>query len=143
VSLNEETGKVIREKVGRVLKVDVDVDDSAVSNYLRVRVQVDVRKPLLRGVFLEKVTSGGRDWCPIQYEFLPNFCYGCGLLGHVYKECDASVGKEEDQQYGDWMQASPVRKKGFVDSRSRWSMVRWWRFRRKSPSAKPKANRRQ
>jgi hypothetical protein len=75
----------------------------------------------LRGDFLEEVTSGGRDWCPIQYEFLPNFCYGCGLLGHVYKECDASVGKEEDQQYGDWMRASPVRKKGFADSRGRWS----------------------
>jgi hypothetical protein len=95
VSLNEEIGKVIREKVGRVLKVDVDVDGSAVSNYLRVKVQVDVRKPLLRGVFLEEVTSGCKDWCPIQYEFLPNFCYGCGLLGHVYRECDASVGKED------------------------------------------------
>jgi hypothetical protein len=38
--MNEKTGKVIGEKVGRVLKVDVD--GFTVGNYLRVKVQVDV-----------------------------------------------------------------------------------------------------
>lgn len=27
-------------------------------------------------------------WCNFQYEFLPNFCYSCGILGDVEKECD-------------------------------------------------------
>lgn len=26
-------------------------------------------------------------WCPIVYEFLPDFCYTCGIIGHTDKAC--------------------------------------------------------
>lgn len=119
--MNEATGKAIGDKVGKALEVDSDVNGSAVGGYLRVKVRLDVRKPLLRGVFLEKEDGERGDWCPIQYEFLPNFCYECGILGHVDRECDVNMGKEEKQQYGDWLRASPARRKMSGDSRS-------WRF---------------
>lgn len=119
--MNEETGKVIGDKVGKALEVETDPDGSAMGSYLRVKVRLDIRKPLLRAVFLEGEGERAGEWCPIQYEFLPNFCYGCGLLGHVYRECDVSIGDGENQQYGDWMRASPLRKRNSVDSRSRGS----------------------
>jgi len=109
--MNTVTGKAIGDKVGKVLEIATDADGSAVGSYLRVKVQVDIRKPLIRGVTLEKDTGGGDLWCPITYEFLPNFCYECGLLGHLEKECDDSVGKEHAKQFGDWLRASPSRRR--------------------------------
>jgi hypothetical protein len=108
--MNKATGEAIGDKDGRALEVDVDENGLAPGAYLWVKVQLDVRKPLMRGVMLDKNDDGEGEWCPIQYEFLPNFCYGCGMLGHVERECDDYVGKDVEPQFGDWMRASPTRK---------------------------------
>lgn len=50
----------------------------------------------------------------ITYERLPNFCYYCGVLGHLVKDCrdcaevDDSTGEilEEKLMYGDWLRAN-------------------------------------
>ena len=47
--MNTATGMRIGNKVGKALMVDADTDGSAVGTYLRVKVRVDIRKPLLRG----------------------------------------------------------------------------------------------
>lgn len=45
-------------------------------------------------------------WIPITYEKLPDFCYSCGRLGHVVKDCDEHLGTENSQlQYGSWLRA--------------------------------------
>ena len=43
-------------------------------NFLRVRVEVDVSKPLCRG---QKILLNGdhEDWVSFKYEKIPNFCY--------------------------------------------------------------------
>jgi hypothetical protein len=33
------------------------------------------------------------------YEFLPNFCYTCGIIGHADKVCDIKLKEDEVQQY--------------------------------------------
>jgi hypothetical protein len=70
---------------------------SAVGSFLRVKVLIDIRKPLFRGVTMEVKQGEHSFWCNFKYEFLPIFCYSCGLLGHVEKECDDKVWKEVDQ----------------------------------------------
>ena len=119
--MNTATGMRIGNKVGKALMVDADTDGSAVGTYLRVKVRVDIRKPLLRGVMLEDEDEVKGGWCPFRYEFLPNFCYACGLLGHVERDCDVGVGKEEQQQFGDWLRVTPAKWKMPGESRSRWS----------------------
>jgi len=84
--MNEETARRIGNKAGRFLEVDMDEDGLAVGEFLRIKVLLDIRKPLFRGVTME-----GEGWCNIKYEFLPNFCYVCGHLGHVEKKCDEGV----------------------------------------------------
>jgi len=80
--------KAIGDKVGETIEVDRDQDGSAVGCYLCINVPLDIRKPLRRGVTMEGEKKGDKIWCRFQYEFLPNFCYTCELLGHVDKECD-------------------------------------------------------
>jgi hypothetical protein len=117
--MNAATGKAIGDKLGKMLEVDAEEDGSAVGSYLRVKVQVDIQKPLQRGVTLEHDDKGNRGWCPIRYEFLPNFCYECGMLGHVDKECDKNIGKQDVKQFGDWLRASPARRRGVGEYRTR------------------------
>jgi len=80
------------------MEVDKDKDGMAVGEFLRIKVILDIRKPLFRGITIE-----GEGWCNIKYEFLPNFCYVCGHLGHVEEECDEGDWQEERRQFGELM----------------------------------------
>ena len=64
--------------------MEVDVPDLGViwGKFLRVWVQIDVTKRLIRG---KKITIEGGEarWVQFKYEKLPNFCYRCGLLSHA------------------------------------------------------------
>jgi len=51
--MNEETGCLIGDKVGKSLEVDTDEDGSAVGSFLRMKVLIDVRQPLQKGVMME------------------------------------------------------------------------------------------
>jgi len=44
---------------------------------------LDVRKPLMRGVTVCVGKEEKPLWCPVEYEFLPDFCYTCGIIGHT------------------------------------------------------------
>lgn len=108
--MNVDTGRLIGNKIGKALEVDTDEDGSAVGGYLRVKVLMDARKALIRGVMMEGVAGEKENWCGVKYEFLPNFCYSCGVLGHV-EECDDKVWKEEEQQFGDWLRVLPMKQR--------------------------------
>lgn len=48
-------------------------------------------------------------WVFFKYEQLPTFCYSCGYLGHLMKDCAKTTDEDEDSdhglQYGDWFHA--------------------------------------
>ncbi|MBA0676917.1 hypothetical protein Goari_018356, partial [Gossypium aridum] len=54
-------------------------------DFCRINVELDVQKPLLRGIFI-LAGMQGKSWVPFKYENLPRFCFGCGRMGHVIKE---------------------------------------------------------
>lgn len=70
------------------------------SSYLRVRVFVNVHKPLLRFV---PITLKERKKYPMSYEKLPNFCYFYGCMGHVVEECGDGVHDPSMCEWGDWL----------------------------------------
>lgn len=54
----------------------------------------------VRGGFLRVKIQGKeeeRRWCPFSYEFLPDFCYICGILGHIQNFCPS---KSKEIQFG-------------------------------------------
>lgn len=76
---------------------------------LRVRVMLDISKPLRRGIKLNLDGPIGGAWIPIQYERLPDFCYHCGKLDHTLKDCDECFSdaglssSRKKHQYGSWL----------------------------------------
>lgn len=105
--------------MGKTIEVDTDEGGSAVGKFLRIKICYDIRKPLMRGVTMEVGPNGKTQWCPLQYEFLPNFCYICGLLGHVDRECPMGSWKEKKKPFGPELRVLPSCQHGLEEFRSR------------------------
>ncbi|MBA0721501.1 hypothetical protein Golax_009039 [Gossypium laxum] len=99
-----DVGKAIEELVA----IDWRDRDGGWTEYIRLKVMIDVSKPLRRVVHL--VSSDGAEIvCAIKYERLPTFCYICGLISHSTQKCDRkkeqSKSNDTSFQYGNWLRA--------------------------------------
>ncbi|KAK9992566.1 hypothetical protein SO802_027551 [Lithocarpus litseifolius] len=105
--------EVAMEIVSVMGKVDVGMSKEGGSskfNFFRIRVSVDITKPLCRGRRIT-MASGKEGWVSFKYERLPNICYWCGRLTHGDRDCPKWVKsrgtlKVEDQQFGSWLRAA-------------------------------------
>jgi hypothetical protein len=96
--MNKEVGETIGGEMGEFMEMDKEEDGSAVGRFLRIKIRLDIRKPLMRGITVQVEGKDGEThplWCPVMYEFLPDFCYTCGLIGHIDKVCEKKLHKDE------------------------------------------------
>lgn len=84
--INTKSGKVIAESLGDVIAVEDPGKWGKVASYIRVRVWVNVSKPLKKGSFLRRPKEEDL-WLSFRYERLSDYCYGCGKIGHTVNEC--------------------------------------------------------
>lgn len=96
--INEEAGKIIGDEVGKFMGVDRGDNVSNAGCFLRVKVRLDITQPLRRGIKVFDEICKIERWCPMQYEFLLEFCYVCGVIGHVDKMCEKKKEVETDLQ---------------------------------------------
>ncbi|XP_052292008.1 uncharacterized protein At4g02000-like [Citrus sinensis] len=84
--LSEKVLRNIGDYIGEFQASDENNLMGVWRNYMRIRVSIDVRKPLKRRMRLKK--SGGEwVWIDFKYERLQVFCFICGLLGHTERQC--------------------------------------------------------
>lgn len=77
----------IMTMMGEVLEVENPlVDDQLLRTFLRVRINVDVTKPLPTGCWIPRKDLP-KTLVVFKYEKLQDFCYKCGVLGHEQKGC--------------------------------------------------------
>ena len=74
--MGRKVGHQIGSTIGPVEEVDTDEEGLGWGNYLRVRVQLDLTKPIPRGWRINLL--GNSVWVPFQYERLPHLCFLCG-----------------------------------------------------------------
>ncbi|KAL4298065.1 hypothetical protein GQ457_12G009930 [Hibiscus cannabinus] len=104
--MSESLGRSLGACIGSVVGTDTRIIDGNMGEFMRVRVNIDVTKPLRRCVALGGCGTKPR-LCPLQYEKLPNFCHGCGLLGHLVIDCPCQPYDPQIKfQYGDWLRAN-------------------------------------
>ncbi|CAN6246699.1 unnamed protein product [Urochloa humidicola] len=109
--MNKATGEAIGEEIGTFMAMDMDEDGTVMGRYLRVKVKLDIRKPLMRGVTVFAGEEEKPLWCPLEYEFLPDFCYTCGLIGHTDKVCGVQLEKGAVQQFSKKLRCFPERRR--------------------------------
>jgi hypothetical protein len=121
--MNRSTGEMIGNRVGESMGVDVDDDDMAVGEYLRTQVRLNIKSPLMRGTVITVGEEEREIWCPFQYEYLPEFCFTCGIIGHDARGCSIKIKKGEKQQFGLWLRAY-IPKKTTRNEKGRWEGAR-------------------
>ena len=114
--MTPEMAEFIGETIRLVIKSNDPIEMKG-GTFMRVRVMVDVTRPLCRGrrISFDEEVEG---WVAFQYEQLPNICFWCGMLSHDNKDCEVWLKSKgslsvEHQQYGHWIRASqfsPVRR---------------------------------
>ncbi|KAL0002837.1 hypothetical protein SO802_016618 [Lithocarpus litseifolius] len=108
--MNEEAGREIGGKIGRVIEVDKRSWQADQAKFIRVRIDLPIEKPLRRGGYVTNM-DGERCWVSFKYERLPTFCFTCGKIGHDEKHCGVEIEKQPlERQYGEWMRARGVSK---------------------------------
>jgi hypothetical protein len=105
----KDVGLQIGSAMGAVEEVETDEDDIGWGKFLRVRIRMDLRKPLPRG---RRVKILGRsEWVHFQYERLPRICFRCGVIKHGRGGCTLQGPPGGEPQYGPWLRApSPTKR---------------------------------
>ncbi|KAM7490550.1 hypothetical protein LguiA_033471 [Lonicera macranthoides] len=119
---SREIASVIGGKIGQVDDVDVGPNGDGLGKFIRVRVTVDILKPLKRGVTVSLTLDKPPVWVPVSYERLPDFCFECGCIGHGYKDCTKFINLNPEERagkrpYGVWLRGGGSSLKEKMSSR--------------------------
>lgn len=113
-----EVGWKIGKLFSQCLNVLIPENGSQSGLLIKMLVEVDLTKPLMRGTHLR--FDEDSVWVEFRYEKLPTFCFYCGVVGHQEKSCgkktlDAQKDEIREGQFGEWLRATNTGgvKKGF------------------------------
>ncbi|KAK3228271.1 hypothetical protein Dsin_008133 [Dipteronia sinensis] len=107
--MNRRTARWLAEQIGGVIEIPSDSRECW-GKFLRVKVQLGIIKPLKRWLRLKLDKSENIVVVALKYERLPNFCYVCGRICHITKECTDEEAKKLaleglTTKYGSWLKA--------------------------------------
>ncbi|KAL0336625.1 UNVERIFIED_CONTAM: hypothetical protein Sradi_4874400 [Sesamum radiatum] len=102
--MSKEITIFIWNHLGIFVDVDMDTADYVWGSHIRIRISIDVTKPLKRLLKL-RTTLGDEQLLSFMYEKLLNFCYLCGCLGHLSKFCELRFSED----FIDLRDATPFR----------------------------------
>ncbi|MCH92514.1 hypothetical protein A2U01_0013454 [Trifolium medium] len=99
--VQEKMGKDLANYIGTFVEYDKNNNTSFWREYMRVRVKIDVRKPLKKDT---KVKNKEGEWCTVnfKYEKLGTFCFVCGIMGHAENKCEVRFSMEQDDCKREW-----------------------------------------
>lgn len=81
MAYNEYIVKEVRRAIGNMKEVDLDEGEIELGEYMRIRVYIEVTKPLLRR---KNLNLGLQEhvWVRFPYEWLPDICFCSEELIH-------------------------------------------------------------
>ncbi|XP_074376703.1 uncharacterized protein LOC141718222 [Apium graveolens] len=116
----EVVGRQLGDFFGEFLQYDVKNNSSIWMEYMRIKIKLDVRKPLKRRKKIKR-KNGTEFVVTCKYERLGDFCFICGLVSHTERFCRRNLDKRSEEgvkDWGPWLRATPRR--GLNQGRSKW-----------------------
>ena len=115
----KETAAELGGGIRRVKEVEADAAGECTRNFLRMRISVDITKPLKKIVVMEQMEKeeeeseegNKKEDIPmlVHYERLHDFCFCCGHIGHQYMECRYYKSQSKDKlAYDSWLKATTM-----------------------------------
>lgn len=102
--------------IGKVEEVETNSSGGCIGKFLRMRISIDIIKPLKKLVVLENMENEREDaernkeediTMLVYYERLPDFCFCCGRIGHQYRECAYYKSQSNDElAYDPWLKVT-------------------------------------
>lgn len=108
--MTKEMATALGEAIEKVEEVETDATGECFGQFLRLRISVDITRPLKKILELEQEGQAEEDIpMRVMYERLPDFCFCCGRIGHQYRECAHYKSQSKDElAYGPWLKASTI-----------------------------------
>lgn len=80
--MNVITAHAIGDEVGEFMEMEADLEPNKIvaGRFMRVKVKLDIRKPLKRGVTISLGEDVEDRWFPYHLSFCPNFAIPVALL---------------------------------------------------------------
>ncbi|CAN1187385.1 hypothetical protein LINPERHAP2_LOCUS38701 [Linum perenne] len=75
----------LRNLVSRMVKIDANTQRADSGKFARLAVEINLNEPLALVVSLDGVLQ------PVEYESIPNMCFGCGRVRHPVSDCPLVV----------------------------------------------------
>lgn len=103
--VSENVGKQLGNFLGTFLAYDANNNTSIWRKCMRLRIQVDVRKPLKRKKKISR-KNGMELFVQCKYERPGDFCFMCGLLSHTERFCRKKLDPnvlELSKEWGAWL----------------------------------------
>ena len=91
----EDVGRDIRGKIGKFIEVEKRSWQTDQTNFIRIRVDLQIDKSLGRGGYITSLDGKCR-WVTFKYERLPIVYFICGRLRHDDKHCPTTPDWQDD-----------------------------------------------
>lgn len=95
--------KNVGARLGKVIEVEAGEDGSCTGKYARIRIMLDISKPLRQGIWVKQEETGHESCILLRYERLSQFC---GCLGHIFRDCVSPNENLKELSFGQWLRAT-------------------------------------
>ncbi|KAK4411758.1 hypothetical protein Sango_0248800 [Sesamum angolense] len=107
--MKKEVTAFIGNKLGQFKDVDIDSKGDIWGSSVRIRASINITQPLKHALKIRMVL-GNEHLVTFTYERLLNFCYLCGCLEHLSRQCEVQLQEGfcdpgENSSYGTWLRA--------------------------------------
>lgn len=112
--MSEAVGHQLGNFFGEFVSYDPKNDSSIWRECMRIKIRLDVRKPLKRKKKIKR-RNGSEFVVSCKYERLGDFCFACGLVTHTERFCRKSLDTRSEggvQEWGSWLRAQTRRGAG-------------------------------
>ncbi|KAF4385104.1 hypothetical protein F8388_014237 [Cannabis sativa] len=91
--------KMVADDIGDLIEIHKNTLLEISSPFLRIRVLLDISKPIRRGMQVFFRSLGRTKWLMFKYEGLQNYCYFCGKIDHIFSKCGSFLQSCDDGCY--------------------------------------------